>query len=494
MVSKFVPDSAFAHFNILILDSSPSRATEIGQLLGKKKYQVKVVHRFEDFFATVREFVPHVLIIPFEEDDDFQHSLSLIKNKLPETHLLLLSNELNHMRALDTYEQGVYECIEYPLLDERILLKSVHRAIERDWLFYQAEQIKEVLQGRGFLSAPEATQEDSINSMDVAWVKSLQNLHTLDEFIVSQLKYLSKLNSNTEVLFFKYVNNHRSIIATFSIHEDLTKIGNLGIRLTEEETPLTITEMLDEPERIPSLNDLLKTVFKASAFHIEKLKIEEEYIGFYVIFSDTGFDIKLKDKFKLEALHHAGKAIHLQKKLFKVNKIDEVTGVLRRQNFFESMKEEVSRSRRILKPVCLLVISLDNYDDLMSKHDVSDMHIILRSMAKIFEQNSRVNDIVGRLGQFDFGLILPHTDLKGGAIKGERLRKVIESAQFGKTIKGDMKISVSVGVSEYPSHCADAEEIFQRADEAMFEARRQGGNKTCEGRALGQFTPDFEIN
>ena len=374
MISKFVPSSAFKYFNVLVVDSSPSRGADIGQILQSEDYTVKIINRFEDFFPTVMEYVPHVILWPYDNEEDFVESLSLVKNKLPETHIIILSDEMNRAAALSTFNHGVYDCIEYPFIDQCILTESIKRALERDWLYYQAEQIQNVAKDKGLSSQSQMASSNLIVDKDVQWMKSLSHLHTMDEFIVSQLKFLSKINENTEVIFFKYLRNHRSITAAFSVHEDLSKLGNLGIRLAQEETPLGVTEMLETPSTIPSLKELIKNVFKASSFKCHPITIEGDILGFYAILTDTQEEMSEKNKFKLECLHHVGRAVHIQRKLFKVNRLDDVTGILRRHSFFDRLKEEISRSRRILKPVCLLVISLDNYDSMVNSEDIEDMH------------------------------------------------------------------------------------------------------------------------
>ena len=111
MLEKFIPEYAYSHFNILILDSNPGRGSEVGQILGDQKYRVKVIHRFEDFFSTIREYVPHVILWPFEPAEDFLESLNLIKNKLPETHIIMLFHESHSEEVMAAYENGIYDTL-----------------------------------------------------------------------------------------------------------------------------------------------------------------------------------------------------------------------------------------------------------------------------------------------------------------------------------------------------------------------------------------------
>ncbi len=114
-------------------------------------------------------------------------------------------------------------------------------------------------------------------------------------------------------------------------------------------------------------------------------------------------------------------------------------------------------------------------------------------MARIFEKHSRVNDIIGRTGNDEFGIILPHTGKQGALIKAERLRRIIESADFSRVLSTFPSLTVSLGVAEYPTMVRDAEELVQAADEALFQVRREG-NKTCVAKAPDGFVADFEVH
>ena len=110
----------------------------------------KLSIKWKTFLKIIDEFVPHVLICEYEEEGGFEESLRLIRSKLPETHIVLLANELNWIRALELYDKGVYDCVEFPLLDERALVQSVDRAIERDCSAIEENSFKELFeQGEG---------------------------------------------------------------------------------------------------------------------------------------------------------------------------------------------------------------------------------------------------------------------------------------------------------------------------------------------------------
>jgi diguanylate cyclase (GGDEF)-like protein len=108
-------------------------------------------------------------------------------------------------------------------------------------------------------------------------------------------------------------------------------------------------------------------------------------------------------------------------------------------------------------------------------------------------KTSRINDIVGRLSEDELGLVLPHTGGRGAAIKAERLRRMVESADFSKVLGRQRAVTVSVGVSKYPSFCHDADELYQSADNALFQVKEAGMNRVCLASVPDGFVADFEV-
>jgi diguanylate cyclase (GGDEF)-like protein len=77
-------------------------------------------------------------------------------------------------------------------------------------------------------------------------------------------------------------------------------------------------------------------------------------------------------------------------------------------------------------------------------------------------------------------------------IKAERLRRIIESADFSRVLEKFPHMTISLGVSEYPTLVRDAEELKQSADEALYQVRAKG-NKTCVAKVNDGFEADFKI-
>jgi GGDEF domain-containing protein len=87
-------------------------------------------------------------------------------------------------------------------------------------------------------------------------------------------------------------------------------------------------------------------------------------------------------------------------------------------------------------------------------------------------------------------MVLPHCSKKGAALRAERVRRVIEGSSF---LDKGMKVSISLGVSEYPSLCDSAKTLDETAAKALAHIADKGGNKICLYKAPESHKPEFEV-
>ncbi|MGE4132748.1 MAG: GGDEF domain-containing protein, partial [Bdellovibrionales bacterium] len=268
--------------------------------------------------------------------------------------------------------------------------------------------------------------------------------------------------------------------------------ANAGIDFNEAREGFRSTQLRD-PLAIEELGDLLHGIFGATEFFPNTVETLGEVQGVVCFLCPTPpptTELQVQDWLML-----LGKALSLveaERRLHVVSTHDSATGLLTRQHFLNRISQEVSRARRTSTPVSLALMAVDQYGAVVSQFGPDDAQVILRMVARIFEKHSRVNDIVGRTGTDEFGILLPHTGRRGALIKAERLRRIIESADFSRVLKSFPQLTISIGVAEYPSMSRDADELLQTADEALYQVRGEG-NKTCVAKPPEGFTPDFVV-
>lgn len=90
----------------------------------------------------------------------------------------------------------------------------------------------------------------------------------------------------------------------------------------------------------------------------------------------------------------------------------------------------------------------------------------------------RKSDILGRVGGEEFAVFLPDTDLDGALVLGEKLRQAIGELAISC---GDVviRITASIGAAYDDTRTLSIAQIQRQADEAMYAAKKQGGNRVC---------------
>lgn len=155
---------------------------------------------------------------------------------------------------------------------------------------------------------------------------------------------------------------------------------------------------------------------------------------------------------------------------------DGLTGVFNHRYFQEKLTDEIERALRYGEKFVLMLLDIDHFKKVNDTygHPVGDL--VLKSVSKILKSTTRKVDIVARYGGEEFAIIMVQTD-KQGAIKfAERLRKAIEESEV-ITQGGKLKVTVSIGLSSFPDDAKDKSLLIERADKALYKAKKGGRNR-----------------
>lgn len=157
---------------------------------------------------------------------------------------------------------------------------------------------------------------------------------------------------------------------------------------------------------------------------------------------------------------------------------DPLTGLLNRRALLERLSAEVDRCRRFDKPVSILLLDLDHFKTINDSagHLVGDD--VLRQVAVLLDTAARTVDVVARYGGEEFVVILPETTPDGALIFAERLRERIGTYPFDVGGREPLHLTTSIGVASFPSPRVESmEDLFARADEALYRAKSSGRNQ-----------------
>jgi diguanylate cyclase (GGDEF)-like protein len=149
---------------------------------------------------------------------------------------------------------------------------------------------------------------------------------------------------------------------------------------------------------------------------------------------------------------------------------DTLTGLPNRALLQDRIEQGMRDARRRNEHLVLLMIDLDRFKEVNDTlgHNVGDQLLI--EVGKRISSKLREVDAVARLGGDEFAVLLNNADAEHGIMTAHKIRNTLEQ---GFTIKG-MKLyaGASIGVAVYPEHGCNANELLQRADVAMYVAKR----------------------
>ncbi|MEG3180203.1 GGDEF domain-containing protein [Sphingomonas sp. LT1P40] len=157
--------------------------------------------------------------------------------------------------------------------------------------------------------------------------------------------------------------------------------------------------------------------------------------------------------------------------------IDDLTGLLNRRAFLAALDVEIARATRSGGSMAVALIDLDHFKRINDRFGHQGGDETLRKFAEIATQTMRNTDAMGRIGGEEFALLMPDTDQIQSGIAGERLREAIARRHFILPSGGIAPVTISVGVAHFKPG-ETAEQLLQRADEALYEAKDSGRNMT----------------
>ena len=170
--------------------------------------------------------------------------------------------------------------------------------------------------------------------------------------------------------------------------------------------------------------------------------------------------------------------------LVELSYVDALTSVPNRRRFDDLFNEEWRRCMRAGSPVSLVMIDIDSFKVFNDTYG----HLVgdgcLKSVALCLADGLvRSGDAIARYGGEEFAVILPATEVAGALLVAEHLRRRVERLGIPHAAsRSGRVVTVSCGVAaSLPTLEQDPAELFRRADEALYRAKRAGGNATQTG-------------
>ena len=176
------------------------------------------------------------------------------------------------------------------------------------------------------------------------------------------------------------------------------------------------------------------------------------------------------------AVTHAEEA-HASVQLRKTAEYDALTGSLNRRSLDQALAREFKLAKPSV-PLSVLFIDIDWFKRINDEHGHACGDHCLRSVATILRAELRPTDTLGRYGGEEFLVLLPGHDAAASRVIAERLRQAMERTpiEWNGT---RLMLTISIGMAARRDGDGDATPLLERADKALYAAKREGRNRVC---------------
>ncbi|HWG93207.1 MAG TPA: GGDEF domain-containing protein, partial [Mycobacteriales bacterium] len=142
------------------------------------------------------------------------------------------------------------------------------------------------------------------------------------------------------------------------------------------------------------------------------------------------------------------------------------------------LEREVARATRSAEHVSLVMVDIDHFKVLNDTHGHQAGDEVLRNVAAALSCECRDFDTPARYGGEEFAVVLPGCGPEEAVLIAERLRQAVAAAP------SVVPITASAGVATYPSHAGDADTLVRAADEALYQSKNSGRDRTTQSAGV----------
>jgi diguanylate cyclase (GGDEF)-like protein len=154
--------------------------------------------------------------------------------------------------------------------------------------------------------------------------------------------------------------------------------------------------------------------------------------------------------------------------------IDNCTGLYNARHLFTVLSEEIHRSERFGYEFSLVFLDLDNFKRVNDEFGHLIGSKLLGQVGQCLRQNLRLVDGAFRYGGDEFVILLPQTSKAAALLVARRLVRVCHTKPWPVGETSSLSLRASMGIASYPADALTPQDLVQRADEMMYQAKQMG--------------------
>lgn len=241
----------------------------------------------------------------------------------------------------------------------------------------------------------------------------------------------------------------------------------------QRDTPLVVRDALADPK-----------------FHDHPAVLGEPFVRFYAgvpLHTPGGYNIGTLcavdfaprdiSPIQLAVLQDLARLVVDELELRRLATTDSLTGAMTRRAFAADAAREVARARRSGGPLACIVFDIDHFKSINDRFGHAAGDRVLQAVTRVCRENLRAVDLLGRMGGEEFAIALPEAPLAEAVGVAERLRLAVADTGVADGA-GEIRMTASFGVSELAPGDETFADTVRRADDAAYEAKRGGRNRT----------------
>jgi diguanylate cyclase (GGDEF)-like protein len=477
-----------SQFSVYILSQDAELGARIRLDLNQAKYEAFFFADFEEMFNRIQLEPPHIVVL---DHSSLVISLASFFEKVlgvsPEIKVICLSQPDYYMSLLDFQSYNMVQAFDRHAKNVSIqVLTSVDLICESLFRLYQNEQL--------FVANEEKKQkvvdlqESIVKERTGPQVRPFQSRINEYKSADSKEDLLQIFFRQTPLhswVFMKYVKSISTYIAVANQNMPENWIEGLSFKVSALETEFNDKVAVGD---FPlSLTYYLKSKLGIQTVKILPLVIKNEVEGILVTTQDIPAEVA--EDFSLMSLNYALMSLEAQPAQLDVE--DPLTGFYNQLFYKRILEKEIDRSKRTFAPLSVIKVAVDSFRELEISQGRAFCDEVLKKVADVIKKTSRVPDYACRTGENEFSVILTNCNRKGAALRSERLRQLLKMESFSKA---GLVITVSQGISEYPTLTKTADSLSDSARKALDFILTKGGDKICIFKAPSNHKPDFQVN
>jgi len=167
----------------------------------------------------------------------------------------------------------------------------------------------------------------------------------------------------------------------------------------------------------------------------------------------------------------------MEKRLRELTITDDLTKLYNMRHFYTQLQLEMDRALRYKSSLSLLLLDVDRFKKYNDTFGHLEGDQILIKLGEVIRECLRKSDTAFRYGGDEFIVVLPETRANEAMKVAERIRALFPAASSYRVPDGGIDTTLSAGIVEYHPD-ENLSEFVERADQAMYKAKKQGGNQS----------------